>query len=341
MTVKKNRKRSESVEIVLNELRGKDLVILTTHKNADGDGCGSEVALAEWLRSQGTETFIINPTPFPDSFRFLLPDDSWVVEADSPNAIELCDGAELVVVLDTGENSRIGRVEPLVRGLPTVVVDHHPIGNDPIEGLSLRDTTASSTGELVYDLIEGAGGAWSETSDLGVYVAVVSDTGSFRYGNTNPHSLRIAAELVHRGVNPGRIYRRLFGDYHKTRLELLQSSLSTLGLDEVHKIAWMVVSEKAYDALGATPEDLEGFVDYPRFINGIEVGILFRKVSRNAVKVSLRSNGLVNVNTVATKLGGGGHNQASGVLIKGSMERVKKDVIEGVREAVELSKILK
>ena len=341
MTVKKNRPRDESVEIVLSELRGKDLVILTTHKNADGDGCGSEVALADWLRSQGTETFIINPTPFPENFKFLLPDISWVVEADSSSARELCDGADLVVVLDTGENPRIGRVEPLVRGLKTVIVDHHPIGGNPIEGVSLRDTTASSTGELVYDLIEGAGGPWSKTSDLGVYVAVVSDTGSFRYGNTTPHSLRIAAELVHRGVDPGKIYRRLFGDYHETRLELLQSSLSTLDLDETYKIAWMVVSEKAYESLGATPEDLEGFVDYPRFIDGIQVGLLFRKVSRNAIKVSLRSNGAVNVNPVARKFGGGGHNQASGALVTGSMERVKKDVIEGVREAVEISRILK
>ena len=89
MTVKKNRPRDESVEIVLSELRGKDLVILTTHKNADGDGCGSEVALADWLRSQGTETFIINPTPFPENFKFLLPDISWVVEADSSSAREL------------------------------------------------------------------------------------------------------------------------------------------------------------------------------------------------------------------------------------------------------------
>ena len=341
MTTKKNELRSESVKRVLNELREKDLIVLTTHKNADGDGCGSQVALASWLRSQGTETFIVNPTPFPESFKFLLPDESWIAEADSARAIQLCDGADLVVVLDTGEYSRIGKVEPMTRGLPTVVIDHHPMGDNPIRGLSLRDTTASSTGELIYDLIESAEGPWSKTSDLGVYVAVVSDTGSFRFGNTNPHSLRIAAELVHRGVNPGRIYRRLFGSYHQTRLQLLQSSLATLGLDEAHKVAWMAVSERSYDALGATPEDLEGFVDYPRFIAGIEVGILFRKVSRNAVKVSLRSNGLVNVNTVARKFGGGGHNQASGALIKGSIETVQQSVIEAVREAVEFSGILK
>ncbi|MDE0806601.1 MAG: bifunctional oligoribonuclease/PAP phosphatase NrnA [Longimicrobiales bacterium] len=341
MTTKNNELRSESVEQVLNELQGKDLVVLTTHKNADGDGCGSQVALASWLRSQGTETFIVNPTPFPENFKFLLPDESWVAEADSPGARELCDGADLVVVLDTGENPRIGKVEPLVRGLPTVVIDHHPIGQNPIRGLSLRDTTASSTGELVYDLIEKAGGPWSKTSDLGVYVAVVSDTGFFKFGNTNPHSLRIAAELVDRGVDPGKVYRRLFGSYSKTRLQLLQSSLASLDLDEAYKTAWMVVSEKAYDTLGATPESLEGFVDYPRFIIGIEVGILFRKVSRNAIKVSLRSNGLINVNTVARKFGGGGHNAASGALIKGSMEEVKQSVIEAVREVVEVSGILK
>ena len=337
MTHQTGEARFEAIDSVLKALRGKETAVLTTHINADGDGCGSEIALAAWLRALGTEAFIVNPTPVPQSFRFLVPDESWVVDATSVEAQELCDGADVAVVLDTGEVSRIGRVRPLIDGLPTIVIDHHPPGDRPIEGVSLRDSSASATGELVFDLIHRAGGPWPEIADLAMYVAIMTDTGSFRFSNTTPASLRMAAELVGRGVSPDETYRRIYAASRR-RWHLLESSLALLEVDEEAGVAWMTVPADQFDALGAIPDDIEGMVDYPRSVEGVEVGLLFRQIPRKGIKVSFRSNGAVNVNTLARRFGGGGHVRAAGALIEGPMDQVRQNVTHATREAVELSR---
>ena len=120
--------RAAAVKEAKNALLASRRAILTTHLNADGDGAGSQAALASWLHANGTEVWIINPTAFPDSFRFLVESDEWIVSAGSAKARDLADRADLAVVLDTGEISRIGRVQELIRELPTLVIDHHPVG---------------------------------------------------------------------------------------------------------------------------------------------------------------------------------------------------------------------
>ena len=338
MTYQTAEARFEAIDAVLMALRDKETAVLTTHINADGDGCGSEIALAAWLREEGTEAFIVNPTPLPQSYRFLVPDDSWVVDATSAEAQELCDGADVAVVLDTGEVPRIGRVRRLIDGLPTVVIDHHPSGDRPIEGVSFRDSGASATGELVFDLIHRAGGPWSAMGDLGMYVAILTDTGSFRFSNTTTTSFRIAAELVDRGVSPDETYRRIYGAVPRRRFHLLESALALLEVDEEGGVAWMTVPADQFDALGAIADDLEGMVDYPRSVEGVEVGLLFRQIPQKGIKVSFRSNGAVNVNALARRFGGGGHVRAAGALIEGRMDQVRQDVTHATREAVELSR---
>ena len=190
MTYQTAQSRFEAIDSVLAAVRNKEIAVLTTHINADGDGCGSEIALAAWLREQGTEAFIVNPTPFPESFRFLVPDESWVVDSRTGEAQELCDGADIALVLDTGEIPRIGRVRPLIDGLDTVVIDHHPPGDRPIEGVTFRDSSACATGELVFDLINRAGGPWPASADPAMYVAILTDIGSFRIRLRPPWRLR-------------------------------------------------------------------------------------------------------------------------------------------------------
>jgi phosphoesterase RecJ-like protein len=338
MTYQPAKTRLAAIDSVLTALRGKDTAVLTTHVNSDGDGCGSEIALAAWLRSVGTEAFLVNPTPVPPAFRFLVPDESWVLDATSAEAQELCDSADVAIVLDTGEVPRIGRVRRLIDGLLTVVIDHHPPGDRPIEGVSFRDSSASATGELVFDLIHRAGGPWPSVADLGMYVAILTDTGSFRFSNTSPTCLGIAAELVSRGVSPDEVYRRIYGTVPRRRYRLLESSLAFLDVDEGAGVAWMTVPADQFEALGAINDDLEGMVDYPRSIEGVEVGLLFRQIPRKGVKVSFRSNSMVNVNQLARQFGGGGHVRAAGALVEGPIEQVRENVIHATREAVELSR---
>lgn len=308
-------------------------MVLTTHVNADGDGAGCEVALQDWLRHRGTRAWIVNPTPFPDRFSFLLPDSSRVVAASSSEAREVCRNADLAVVLDTGEIPRIGRVRTLIDGLDTIVVDHHPPGPEPISGLSLRDPGACATGELVYDVVAAADGPWSDPVLTGIYVAILTDTGSFRFSNATPDAHRIAADLIGRGVDPEGLHRQVYGARSIRSLRLLKESLETLEVDEERLVAWMVVPRDAYLDLDAGSEDLEGFIDFPRSVRGVELGLLFRKTPSGDTKISLRSNGEVDVNALARRFGGGGHTKAAGALVARPLEEVLPEVVGAAREA--------
>ena len=327
--------RGSRLDRVLELLAGARSVVITTHANADGDGAGSEVALAAFLRQRGVEAWIVNPTPFPDGFAFLLPDPAWVIPATDAAAARRCREADLAVVLDTAEVPRIGRVKKLIRDLPKVVIDHHPPGGRAIEGVVFRDTTACATGALVFELVERAGGPWSEVVARALYIAVLTDTGGFRFANTNPACLRVAARLVELGAAPAELHRAAYGSFRPRRFELLREALATLTVHENGRLAWMIVPKEAYDRLGATVEDLEGFVDVPREIAGVEVAALFRTTADGRIKVSLRSVAPVDVNVMAVELGGGGHVRAAAAVVKGpledAVERVVGRVVEGLR----------
>lgn len=326
--------RRSSVRAVRNALMASRKTVLTTHLNADGDGVGCQVAVASWLRANGAEAYIINPTPFPDAFRFLVPHDGWILHPGSEEAREVCAQADLAVVLDTGEVSRIGRLRSMIRSLKTVVVDHHPPGDQPLGGISLRDDTACATGELVYDVFLDAGGPWEEAAVDGMYVAILTDTGSFRFSNSSPGCHRVAAELIEKGADPEDLYSRIYGSAPVRKYRLLQRALDTLEFDEQASIAWMRIPTDAYRELDATPDDLEGMVDVPRGVEGAEVGLLFRSSNSGAIKVSFRSNGSVDVNELARRFGGGGHVKASGCMLDGPMDRAVEEVLQATREAV-------
>jgi phosphoesterase RecJ-like protein len=326
--------RITSVREVRNALLASRRAVLTTHLNADGDGAGCEAAVVSWLRANGTEAWIVNPTPFPETFRFLIEDESSVVAAGSRRARDLCDQADLAVVLDTGEVPRIGRVRSLIRELPTVVVDHHPPGEHPIGGISLRDPNACATGELVFDILLAAGGPWTDASVQGMYVAILTDTGSFRFSNSTPAAHRVTAELLARGVDPEEMNRRVYGAAPVRKYRLLERALATLDVDEALGISWMTIPPGAIEELGVTPDDLEGMVDIPRGVEGTRVGLLFRVTTTGEVKVSFRSNGPVNVNELARRFGGGGHVRASGAMVPGPLDRAVEVVVQATRDAV-------
>lgn len=310
-------------------------VVLTTHINSDGDGCGSEIAIASWLRANGSEAWIVNPTPYPDSFKFLIPPHGrdWVIPATDPEAREVTAAAGTLLVLDTGEVDRIGRVRPLTSHLKTIVVDHHPSGDRPISGLSFRDDGAAATAELVWDIIASKDGPWPEEALVAMYVGLMTDTGSFRFSNASPDAFRLAADLVERGVDVEDSYNRVYGTAPMRRYELLRAALDTL--QHADGVSWMQVPTQVYQALNCYPEDLEGLVDYPRSIDGTKVALLFRGTNRGATKVSFRATGpQVDVNQLAREYGGGGHVRASGAMIEAPMDEVVERVVDATRRVV-------
>ncbi len=326
--------RARLLDRILEMLDGAGSVVITTHANADGDGAGSAAGLAAFLRARGTDAWIVNPTPFPEPYAFLLPDPGWALPVKSEEAARRCRGADLAVVVDTAELPRIGRVKSLIRDLPKVVIDHHPEGKRPIEGVVLRDTQACAAGALVYEVIDRAGGPWSADIASALYIAVLTDTGGFRFTNTNPECLRVAARLVELGAVPEELYRAAYGRFRPRRFELLRESLATLTVHESGRIAWITVPKEAYDRLGATVDDLEGFVDVPRSVAGVEVAILFRTTADGRIKVSLRSLPPVDVHVIAAELGGGGHVRAAAAVVKGPLEEAVQRVVGRVGEGL-------
>jgi len=328
--------RLDAVARILDLLDRSRRVVLTTHLNADGDGSGCEAALVEFLRHRGVEARIINPTPFPEAFRFLLPEPpeggDWVLAAGSKEAAEWSASADLCLVVDTGEVDRIGRVRSLVSHLPTLIIDHHPVGLRPLQGPDLRDVSAAAAGELVLDLIVLGGGPWTRPIREGIYTALLTDTGSFRFSNTTPRVLHAAAELLGYGVQPDVLYRRIYESVPLRRFRLLQAALDSLEISPEGSVAWITVPTDRYLALGCEPADLEGLTDVPRALEGVEVALVFREVS-DGIKVSFRSNGGVNVNELAQEFGGGGHIRASGALIPGGLTEVRHRVIESALRA--------
>lgn len=329
------RHRIDTLRRIISRLQGAQRVVLTTHVNADGDGAGSQAAMAAWLDGIGSTVTVVNPTPFPDAFRFLFPDGG-IADAGTSAGDAALRQADTVVVLDTAEPSRIGRLARHVEGQRAVVIDHHVRGDATIGGLELMDATASATGELLYDLLvlAGLGRPWPQRVLEGLYTAIVADTGSFRFSNTTPRVHAIAADLLGMGVDPELMYRRIFGSVPLRRMELLRYALDHLQVDPEYAITSISVERGVMERLEATSEDLDGLIEHARSIDGTEIAIMFRETADGSTKVSLRSAGAADVNAVARQFGGGGHVKASGALIPGGLEAVRPGVLEAARAAL-------
>jgi phosphoesterase RecJ-like protein len=289
------------------------------------------------LAARGKQVAIVNPTPFPGLYRHLLTDPDQVGDPGSERAAWALESARLFVVLDTGEPKRIGKIHKEFGDRPVAIIDHHPPVAEGIEAEGVRDPTAAATGELVYDLLITAGGSdeeWPAPVAEAIYTAIISDTGSFRFANTTPRTHRIAAELLERGVDPEAVYRRIYATMPLRRIELLRASLEHLVADPVLPVTWITVPRRVVEELSATSEDMDGIVEYARSIEGTEVALLFREVPDGSTKVSFRSNGVVDVNALARRFGGGGHVKAAGAVLGAPLRTAREEVLTAVREAL-------
>ncbi|HET8654595.1 MAG TPA: DHH family phosphoesterase, partial [Longimicrobiaceae bacterium] len=225
------RARADGLTPLIERLRSAGRVVLTTHVNADGDGIGSQVAVAAWLNSIGVGATIVNPTPFPANLGFLVTRPGLVADLGTAAAARALREADLFLVLDTSEPNRVAPLLDHLDPERTLVVDHHPAGPTVVGTHGVQDPTAAAAGELAFDLLRLADAPPLPAADLGIYVAIVSDTGSFRFSNTSPRAHRIAATLLEHGVDPEAVFQRLFATAPLRRLELLRAALGTLESD--------------------------------------------------------------------------------------------------------------
>jgi bifunctional oligoribonuclease and PAP phosphatase NrnA len=308
-------------------------IALSTHVNSDGDGCGSEAALSRLLRLRGITCRIVNPTPWPTMYRFLLGGPVQDYSAQGAAALKEVTIAGLLVV-DISDLRRLGNLADTVREMtvPKFCIDHHIPSDEPPAPVIVADTRASATGELVFDVATVLDLPIDIETATALYIAILTDTGGFRFSNTTPRVHAIAAELLARGVDPELMYRRVYASQSPGRVRLLAEALQSLGVDESIGLSWLSLSAGAKERYHVTSEEMDGIVEHPRSIAGTRLAIFFRDLGHHRVKISFRSSGNVDVNALARQFDGGGHAKASGALVQGSLKDVEHRVLTAARE---------
>jgi phosphoesterase RecJ-like protein len=332
-TVETPAHRLEPARRIARRLEGAGSIAVATHVNGDGDGWGSACALAHHFGGRGADVRLLAASPFPQRFRFLLPEGTPLLGPDHAGFRALR-SADVHVVVDASEPGRLGDFAPHYRPDRTVVVDHHAVVRSEIDAaLSLIDPDAAATAELVYDILVQTGDAIAPATATALYVGLVTDTGSFRYSNTTPRTHRLAAALLEAGVDPGALYRPLHATLTPGELATLRAALANLRRDPERGITWAALGVEVVREHGAL-EESEGVLEHLRNLEGTEVAILFRELEDGTVKVSFRSTGGADVAALARSFGGGGHEKAAGATVAGRLDEVVARVLEACRAAL-------
>jgi phosphoesterase RecJ-like protein len=314
---------------IVDILKNGERFFLASHKDPDGDAIGSLLALGETLILSGKDVALFNEGPIPDSFAFLKGIER-IVNNFSPET-----GLDALLVLDCANLERVGNdSHPLSRIRPLINIDHH-VNNSQFGDLNLVDPDSSSVGEMVYRLIELADLPMSSTIAENIFVAIQTDTGSFRYENTTREAFRIAGEMLGWGVSAWKISRKIMDGYSLKKLRLLELTLKTVELHHAGKVALITITKQMLSKAGADDFDSERFVDYPRFLSGVEIAVLIREIGRDYYKFSLRSNDWVNVADLAKHFGGGGHPCAAAFTREGGLEGLKQDFLSKARSSLD------
>ena len=314
--------------------------IISSHKNLDGDALGSEIALLLMLKKMGKNARIINQDKTPEIYRFLT-HSKMVSDAIVHNghSISIKDDT-ILIILDSSNLDRIGQINVDLKRIKYIVnIDHHP-SNTYFGYFNFVNDKASSVGEILYDLLELFALPITKEIADSLYTAIVTDTGSFKYTNTSPKTLRAALKLVQYGkVNPNEITNHVYNNNNISSLKLLGKALQLLQLDSTRKISWTYITRDILDETHANDEDIEGIVDKILSVKTVQVSALFREMKDRTIKVSFRSKGLFNVDQFAHLYDGGGHPNASGCQLKGNIENLMKQVIIDLQKQMKKQKL--
>lgn len=299
-----------------------------THIRPDGDAVGSSLALGSALQKRDKKVRVFCADQIPAKYSFL------------PGIEEFRDffpeegKKDLAFVLDCSDPDRLGGMKEKVLQFEEIInIDHH-ITNNRFGNINVVDPYAASTGELIYQLLQESTFELDYEISLNLYVAISSDTGSFKYENTTPQTMRIAAKLLENGINPSVVSQKLFDEYPLSTIFLLRDSLATLELNHTKEIAWMSVHENTLKKYNAQPAEMDGFVNYLKNIDTVEVGVLFYHTINEGTKVGFRSK-TIDVSQIARTFGGGGHPRAAGCTVVGKPQQVIKKVLDVINHHLE------
>lgn len=318
----------EAKAFILNQ----DRFLVVSHVNPDGDAIGSTLAAGHMLEQLGKSFFMVNEGSVPAKFH-MLP-NSLKIGNFSATASESIPRFDCVIAVDCADFERIGEVRQwFPEGIPLLNIDHHPT-NDGYGSVNVIRSEAAATAEVLYDLAGVLEIVWERPVAECIYTGLLTDTGGFRYSNTTPKVLNIASEMLTYGVNGNRLADQLLERLTFSQVAILRKALATLSFSPDKRIAWMAVTSEDIRETGTEGGDMDGLVNYPRNIEGVEVGLLFKQSDPDTFKVSLRSAGLADVASIAQRFGGGGHVRAAGCTVKGTLQEAVDRIVSEVGRAL-------
>jgi phosphoesterase RecJ-like protein len=303
-------------------------VLITGHVKPDGDFLGSALGLARWLGSRGRAVVVVSRDGVPAPYGFLPGADEVASEfPEDPRG-------RTAIVLDTPALERTGAPRGYFEGAECLInMDHHP-DNEGFGDAVLVDPSASSVALLVFEVLREAGRPIDAATATALYAGLLTDTGGFRFTNTDARSLRGAGELAALGASPSDVARTVYGSLTLEELKLLGLVLSSIEPALGGRVSVLRVTESMRDDAGIAEEGIEGLASYGRSVEGTEVAVLLREEGAD-VRVSLRSAGSVDVGAVARSLGGGGHRAAAGLVLDGPVSSARERIVSAIRERID------
>lgn len=304
-------------------------VVVISHKDADGDTLGSALAMAEVVRVMGKQVATRVPPPVPQQYHFLP-------GFETVNQEERGGPPDLVLVVDASNLERLSdTLGTLPEGTPIVNIDHH-VSNTRFGTLNLVVPDASSTAEVVFDLLDELHVPVTSTIATNLYVGVLTDTGGFRHENTTFRVLEIAADLVRHGANPSDLAARIYKSQKLTTLRLLALVLgATMGFDCDDRLVYAAVPQDLLRKAAARMDETEGLIDMLNSVEGLELAILFKEIEPRLTKISVRSRGAANANNLAAVFGGGGHAKAAGAELEMPLKQAMDVFLAEARKMLE------
>lgn len=324
MKVSQMKAKSISLKQLIPFIKKAKKICIATHQGPDGDGLGSILALGMGLKQLKKEVYLYNVDLVPKMYHF-LPGQKQI-----KNKIPKNKKFDLTFIVDLGEIERVGEefASHAHRGV-TISLDHHAKGVHNAD-YNYCLPKKSSSGEVIYGILKTLKVKFNNAMATNIYTAIVTDTGSFKYSNTNQETFAVAADLAQYNIDFWNVALHCFETYSLGRMELLKRVIKRMDIHKNKKIASIEIKKSDFKATGASPEDTEGFINYPRSIDTVEVAVAFKQQGPKDYRISLRSKKYVDVAAIALKFEGGGHIRAAGCGIKGDFATVKKKLYQEI-----------